>query len=208
MKKTIVGLLAIASLCSFTTKKKKPEPPFKKGDVTLIAGAGYPPIYNFHTGTSVGPLNVGADYQASRRWSFGLQYSFQYATTGIETFAINNTSGGIVTSVYSFQYQQNAMYHTLMATADICYLNKGRVCLNSGIAIGYTLRPITSARFMDNIDHSGQLDSAPYLPVAFRLRLVNARVKITENFGAYGGISYGVDGFLLVGASYTLAGRK
>jgi len=213
MKNLLLGLLVISSLCSFTKKKKKPEQAFEKRSFTAIAGTGWSNVFTDSRSKSIGPINVGADYQASKRWSFGFQYTFNYTKTDVRKFLVYPNSfmivGTPIIPTDSFLYQQKATYHSFMATADFCYVNKKRLCLSSGIGLGYTPYPTVSTRFPDNIDHSTQLgDRVAYLPFAFRLRLLNARVRITDRLGAFGSVSYGVDGFLLAGATYTFTGRN
>jgi len=96
-----------------------------------------------------------------------------------------------------------------MATAEYAFVNKGRTSLSSGIALGYTPTPSVSTKFSDNVDHTNFIvSSRDYGYLAFRIRILTAKVKLTENFGVYGGIGYGVDGLFALGAHYTFNHKK
>ncbi len=214
MKNILVGLLIVSSLCSFTKKKKKPEAAFKTGRVTATVSTGYPNFFRYYERTgsrSLGPFMAAANYQTSRRWSFGLQYSYHYTNTGIQTARQYTSVGGGSAPVFSheYQYQIKVTYHSFMATADYCYLNRGRVCLSSGIGLGYMPRPTRSEYYSDNMRHSAFTGrGVMYDPFpAFRARLVHARVRIKDNFGVCGGLGIGTDGLFSVGAVYTFKGR-
>ncbi len=212
MKNILLSLLLITSL-SAIAKKEKPEPAFKKGYVTATVAAGYPNFIRYsrvQSGSrSVGPFMAAVDYQASRRFSFGLQYTYQYTSSGIQSELAYVSTGTSATFSYEYQYVRKVTYHSLMATVDYCFLNRGRVSLSSGIGLGYAPRPKLTQYFSDNIDHSDKLGRVftNALP-AVRLRLAYAKVRVKENFGVCGGIGLGTDGVFSLGVHYTFNGKN
>jgi hypothetical protein len=207
MKNTLVCLLLITSLCSFTKKKNKSDAAFKKGNIIAMAGTGWPHMYGYSGDKLLGPIFAAGEWQASRRWSFGLNFCYHHNNTGVETHTVYTSNGTTVTPVYSFQYEQKITHHVFMATANYCYVNRGRVCLGSGIGFGYEPPPTVKTHFHDNVYHQVPVHDAGYFTLAFRVRLLDAKVRITEHFGLCGGVGYGVDGLISVGALYTFKGR-
>ncbi len=208
MKNILVGLLLISSLCSFTKKKKKPEQAFKKGNITAIVGTGYPNPYRKRGDKSAGPFFAAGEWQASRRWSFGLIYSCNFVSTGVKNYTVytQDTSGWVSTA--SFQYQDRMIFHAFTATAQYCYINRGRVCVGSGLGLAVIPNPTIKTRFPDGTDHSWQMRDRGYVLLGIRIRLIDAKVRLNKNWGVCGGVGFGDDGFLTVGASYTFRGRE
>ena len=209
MKKILVGLLLILSLSSF--KKKKEHLAFNKGAVTATAATGYPNILKWVDldGKSVGPFMAAGNYQVSRRFSLGVQYTYQYISTRVHTNTLFTEIGNMAVPIATYQYWRKITYQSLMVTVDYCYLNKGRLCLSSGIGLGYAPRPIIKQYFSDNVDHTADLNDAftTAMPVV-RLRLLFASVKITQRFGVCGGLGLGTDGVISMGAHYTFTDRE
>ncbi len=203
MKNILVCLLLIVSLCSFTKKKKKPEAAFKKGCVTAFVAAGYPKmswLEKKHEHGSPMLYLVGAEYQASRRFCFGLEYSYNYSATGI--LPVKNHFSGT-----AYQRDRWVTWNTYMVTTDYCYLNKGRVSLGAGIGLG-----LKFSKFSEHVIDSVGISTHSVFPrtkeLAIQLRFVNAKVMITKNFGLYGSLGLGNNGIVAVGAHYTFMGRK
>lgn len=195
--------MALLSL-SAQAKKDKPEPAFAKGDFTLMAGTAYPDVLGFRGWKPAAIFSATAEYQASRRFAFGLLYQFDYAIEPWRT--IKASAYG---SPYTFQSRKKATIQTYMATAEYAFLNKGRTSLSSGLAFGYTPAVNVSVQFRDNIDHSNLIGpSRDYGQISFRIRLLTAKVKLTNNFGVYGGLGYGMDGVFAIGAHYTFSNKK
>jgi len=212
MKNILVSLLLITSLCSFAKKKEKPEPAIAKGSFTAIAATGYPNLFRYSpwsSGGSIGPLIAAGEYQVSRRFNVGLQYSYHHSSTGTQTGNIYTRSGSTISVVSTYQYERKLTFHLFMATADYCYLNKGRVLLSSGIGLGWSARPTVKDYFSDNINHSNDLNAAftNWVP-AVHLRVADVKVRIKDNFGLNAGIGLGTDGLIFAGAHYTFTGRK
>ncbi|MBX2906682.1 MAG: hypothetical protein KF744_11630 [Taibaiella sp.] len=203
MKSILLAVMALLSL-SAQAKKKKPEPAFAKGDFTLMAGTAYPDVLGFQGWKPTAIFTVIGEYQASPRFAFGIQYLLSYAT---EPWRTINTS--VNSSPYTFQYRKKATNHLVMATAEYAFVNRGRTSLSSGIAIGYTPAPSVSTQYSDNINHTNSIvSSRDYGHIAFRLRILTAKVKLTDNFGVYGGLGYGIDGLFALGAHYTFKHKK
>ena len=195
--------MALLSL-SAQGKQKKAEPAFTGGAFTVLAGTSYPDMLGFKGWKPAPILTVAGEYQASRRLAFGVQYLLSYATEPWRT--ITTSVNG---SPYTFQYRKKATNHLVMATAEYAFVNRGRTCLSSGIALGYTPPPSVSTQFRDNIDHTNAIvSSRDFGHVGFRIRLLTAKIKPTNNFGVYGGLGYGMDGVFAIGANYTFSHKK
>lgn len=186
------------------------KPAIKPGSLTIIAATGYPNVFNLDYGKqskSLGPLMLIAEHQLSKRICIGLQYFYQYANSGLRKAYTLNGVGS--TPVYTFDYKEEHLRHSLMGTADYCYVNKGRFSLSSGFGLGWTVYSKTSKYFSDNQYHAGYMGESfnKNIP-AFRFRLLNVKAKITDGFGVYGGFGYGTDGIVAGGLFYNFGGNK
>jgi hypothetical protein len=200
MKETLMAMLLISSLCSF--KKDETQPAVPAGSVTAIASLGYPKMawleFDHEKGAPVLYI-VGAEYQENRWLNTGLQYCLNYSAVGMQP--IKNYFSGTV-----YQLERWAWWETVMATADFCYLNKGRVSLSAGIGLGLQFEKI-SGHVIDSVGISTS-STHHERNIAARLRLINAKVRVAKNFGLYGGLGLGYDGMVAVGAYYTFLGKK
>lgn len=203
MKNILLAAMALLSI-SAQAKKTKPEIAYAKRDFTLMAGTAYPDMLGFQGWKPAAILTVSGEYQASRRLAFGVQYLLSYATEPWRT--INTSVNG---NSYTFQYRKKATNHLVMATAEYAFVNRGRTSLSSGIALGYTPPPSVSTQFRDNIDHTNAIGSSrDFGHIGFRIRLLTAKIKLTNNFGVYAGLGYGMDGVFAIGAHYTFSHKK
>ena len=182
----------------------------RPGSTTIIGATGYPNVFrlnNRHQGKSVGPIMLVGEHQLTKRICVGLQYAYQYSSSGLRkgyTF-----SGVGSTPVYAFDYSEEHTRHSLMGTADYCYVNKGRFSLSSGFGFGWTVYTKTSKYFSDNQYHASYM-SEPFnksIP-AFRFRLLNVKAKIADGFGVYAGFGYGTDGVVAGGLFYNFSSKK
>lgn len=133
-KKILVSVLLIPVLCSFKKdKKEKSQPAITKGSFSAIAAYGIPgAVWKKPTANRAvtrGALLVGAEYQVARWFSTGLLYSYYTAGTGMQP-VYNRYSGT------PYQRDQKTQHSDILATADFYYLNRGKVCIGSGIALG------------------------------------------------------------------------
>ncbi len=103
------------------------------------------------------------------------------------------------------QHARRATWTNYMLTFEVWWLNRGRLCLGSGIGLGQHYTKSTE-HVMDSVGiESHSLYQGKEW--AARFRLVNAKVRIARNFGAYVGIGAGYDGLVATGAYYTFVGR-
>lgn len=181
----------------------------RPGSTTVIAAAGYPNAFRLGRGSgsiSVGPFILAAEHQLSKRICIGLQYFYQYSNWGRKVYSFSGVGS---TPVYAFDYKEEHWRHSLMGTADYCYVNKGRFSLSSGFGLGWTVYSKTSKYFSDNQYHAGYMGESfnKNIP-AFRFRLLNVKAKITDGFGVYGGFGYGTDGIVAGGLFYNFGGNE
>lgn len=198
MKKITISLLLISSLCSF--RQDDSEPAVKKGSLTAIAAFGYPKMewLQRNEKVSLGIFSVGAEYQLSRRFNAGLQYSYNYSASGMQ----------LVKNYYcrTFQMERWATWSTFMATADFCYFNRGSASVGAGIGLGVKFSKI-SAHIIDSVG----IDTHPISHlknITGRIRLIDVKLKIAKNCGVYGGLGMGPDGLVAIGFHYTFTGRN
>lgn len=196
----MTSILLITGLCSF--KKDDSQPAVPPGSFTAMAFVGYPKIHWLESKNEQGlPLTLaaGAQYQASRLVSAGLQFSYESSATGM--LQTKNVFSGTV-----YQRDRWANWNVLMATVDFCYLNKGSVSLGSGIGLAMEL-----SRYSDHvIDSVGISTYHTYHinGITGRLRLLEAKLKIADNFGINCGLGLGAYSIATVGAHYTFSRRK
>lgn len=195
MKKVLVGALLLSSLSSFGKSKydDKPDPAIKNGAITPYIAYAYPFFSDIkHTGIFI----AGAEYQVSRGLNAGLQYGYYQWRTPM-MLARNQFSGT------NYQIGDVMRGHIFMLTIDYCYLNRGRVSLAAGFGLG----TISANKSLHIIDSTGLSTETkyPYRLNSFtgRIRLIDAKVRITKNLGIYGGLGLGSDGVFAIGAHYT-----
>jgi hypothetical protein len=203
MKRILTSMLLLLSLVS-QARKEKHKPAFDKGEFRVIAGTGYPNFMGYYgDGKPQFTFIAATEYQASRRFAIGLQYLYSYSFFNRRGYINYNPN------LPPIGFTQKTYTHVFMATAEYAFLNRGRVALSSGIGLGYIPTPKVKTIFDDKIDHSDSVNTdLDYWHVAFRLRIVNMKIRLNENLGVYFGVGYGSDGLLSGGVHYTFSGRK
>jgi opacity protein-like surface antigen len=205
MKKILASLLICFALCA--TAKDKPDPAFAKGDITVAAAYGSQTLYGLTRSVYEASSNasVFGEYQLSRNFNIGVQYSYNYYDQTLLRLHYN-IDGRVYLNGPTYQQERSAWGNYILATADYCYLNRGRISLSAGLGVGVS--------FVKNWEHI--IDSAgistyrtfPLTDLAIQLQLVNAKVRVNENWGLYGGLGLGYRGILSLGAHYTFNRHK
>ncbi|GAA4462745.1 hypothetical protein GCM10023093_09890 [Nemorincola caseinilytica] len=200
-----MGLLLISGLCSFKKdKNEKPEPAFSKGSITAIGAYGLPgALWKEPTatrGVTRGCLIAGGEYQVARWFSAGLLYSYYNSGTGMQQWQDPRNGTIYLQDTWSRD-------HAFTATADFYYLNRSKICIGSGvgIAIHHTR---SSMHFIDSMGVSIYKTFRPYNLLDLGIRLVHAKVRITDNFGVFGGMHVCPGAQYAIGAHYTFAAHK
>ncbi len=203
MKNILLSLLLLSGLSGLAKENDLPVA-CPKGSVSAIVTAGYPNIVQHLGGSlvSLGPFSAAVDYQLSMRLGLGFQYTYRFSGSGLKSFS--SPTNGVI------QYENKEGFHSFMATADYYYRNRGRVCFSSGIAFGYTLKPILSLYASQGLSDPEFIRSTQRETgfLAFRLRLLHVKYSVTKSFGINGGVGVGIDGFITAGLHYTFSGRE
>lgn len=205
MKKIIAGLLLLTSLCSFKKDKKEQEPAFKKGDITAIVAYGTQIMFWESLYTASSNVTACAEYQLSNKFNVGLQYSYNYTET--KWYRNSYRVNGVVTmNTPTYQQKQWSWGNILLLTGEYCFVNKGRTSISSGLGIGI----FAGKRKEHTIDSMGipSYSTSPVARLAVQLQLVNAKMRLSENWGLYGGLGLGYRGILSLGAHYTFNKHK
>lgn len=196
MKKILLGVLFFVGLCSFRGDEP-PEPAIKNGAITPFVAYAYPFFSDLkHTGM----FNVGGEYQISRGLNVGVQYSYFKWHMPLGTYW-NQYTGT------RFHMGDIMSGHIVMLAVDYCYLNRGRVSLAGGFGLG-KLYAYKSLHVIDSIGISSESKYPRTSNAAGRIRLIDAKVQLTKNFGVNAGLGLGSDGLFAVGAHYVFTKRE
>lgn len=183
-------------------KKHMAEPAFSKGAVSLIAAYGSPALFGIKQNTYYKyPGNAAFDvqYQLSRRFNAGLHYGYVNWNTGMRSYVYPNTTA---------IYRDNTLYrvHDIMATSTYTYLNRGRVSLGIGAAIGLGLEK-GRIHIIDTAGVSLQFkDTETDKILVYDVRFVEAKVNLGSGFGLYGCL--GTRSVVTAGVHFTFNNHK
>lgn len=205
MKKILASLLICFALCA--TAKDKPDPAFAKGDITLAAAYGSQHLYGLTKSIyeASSSISIFGEYQVSRKFNVGVQYSYLYLDTKLMGAHYRN-NGIITTTTAKYQHENVSKQNSFLITADYCYLNRGKVSLSGGLGVG-----VFFAKNREHIIDSAGISTYrtyPLTDLAIQLQLVNAKVRVNENWGIYSGLGLGYRGILSLGAHYTFNRHK
>lgn len=192
MKKILATLLVCCALCA--TAKDKPEPAFKKGTITATAAYGYFPssksARNWYKSNNT--FLLLADYQVSRGLNISAKYLHHYQVSKPHYY----TSFGGVRMPRKSREQADLF----VFSANFCYLNRGGISLSSGIGLGYGYSKYQADIIDSNSRPFSYFDGQRN--GALDIRLMEAKVKLKNNFALYGSLGYGHLGMIALGASY------
>ena len=143
---------------------------------------------------------VGAEYQVARWFKTGIQYSYFTAGTGMQP----------VQNYFShtpYQRDRWSRENALLAIADLCYLNRRILSISSGIGLGIShKKPFEYV--IDSVGISTRTRTRSSTLGVLGIRLVTAKVKITKDLGAFGGVDVGPGAQFAIGPHYTFSMRK
>jgi hypothetical protein len=192
MKYICSGLLLLSVFTTFAGDK---EPFIEKGTHTVGIAYGFPNVIGEKDPrVSIGSVIVTADRQLSKRFNIGLQYNFNYTDGGVRSRTVSNN--------VSYQSQSKSFLHRVSFNSEYCFINKGRVCLGSGlgVAAGVQKTYYNYSNLQNIVLKDGNY---ALLEFAFMLRLVDVQVKLKDNLSVTGCLGYGYDGLVTAGVQYT-----
>ena len=200
IKNILTGLLLLSGFSSFA--RGYDDVSIVPGSITIIAGTAFPNYLKFlpeFSGKSVGPFQLGAQYQIGEKFSLGLQYSYCKASTAMyeETDNLGN----------SFSYKFDVSLNTIFVNGDYYWFDINRIALYSGLGFGYA-QVKAAVSFSDNASHSGDFSySGLASTFGWQLRLIGVKANIVKGLGAYADLGFGWNGILEVGLKYTFGGK-
>lgn len=198
LRKTLSALLLLSALTSFAGDR---EPYIDKGTFTAGIGYGFPNMNGWsHSPVSIGAIIVAGDYQLSKRFNIGLQYNYNYTESGMRNYFSTIDKATI-------QYFSNERWNILSVNSEYCYLNRGKLCLGSGLGLGAGLANGNSGSNTAK-DPSIKEYNYRYTVIYIMLRLVDVQVKIKDNLSATGCLGFGSDGMVTAGLQYTFRRRN
>jgi hypothetical protein len=205
MKNILLDLLLLCSISSFA---KDREPAIDNGCYTVSAAWGIPNTRknNYWHSTNFGPISISADRQLSKRFSVGLQYAYSHSTTERVNFSIAYLGA---LHIYNGYYEQNSSYQSITAGGEYCYVNRGRLWMACGIAIGLEVpkHKVLYLTDSNNVDRSNELYFERTPNLNYRLRFADVKYKLGKNLGLCASFGWGIDGILTFGVVYKFTGR-
>jgi hypothetical protein len=203
-----IKLLALLLLCSFSSFAKGEGPAIDNGTYTLSAAWGFPETRKsyFPYGTSFGPISITADRQLTKRFSVDLQYAYTHSIADRMTLRIVQHGATSVSNIY---YEQDSRYHSITAGGEYCYVNRNRLWMACGIALGLEVQKHNVLYLTDstNVDRSNEIYAAKKPFLNYRLRFVDAKYTIGKNLGLCASFGFGMDGILTFGVLYRFTGK-
>lgn len=195
MKYFCLGLTLLAALgATAKNKKKDKKNVFRKGDITVVAAYGSQKILGISGFDISRNVTAYSEYQLSPKFIVGLQYSYAYAKTKL--FEANyQTSGIIFAGSPTYQFETWLKRNTVLANAEYCFLNRDRISLSSGLGFGVSLLK-GREHIIDSVGISSYNTFPTRIFPALQLQVLNLKVRITDNWSAYGGICFGHRGLL------------
>ncbi len=198
MRKLLSALLLLSGSTIYAGEK---EPYIDKGTFTAGVGYGFPNMNGWsNSPVSIGAIIVAGDYQLSKRFNIGLQYNYNYTESGMRNYFSTIDKATI-------QYFNNERWNTFSVNSAYSYLNRGKLCLGSGLGLGMGLANGHSGRNTVK-DPSIKEYNYTYSVYYIMLRLVDVQVKIKDNLSATGCLGFGSDGLVTAGVQYTFRRRN